>query len=146
MKRILIFLAAVAAAAAAPAPAHAQDEWTQQVRRYLQQYGSRFEAEGYTLTHRIYTGALNDDASERVQLDLDIGTEYQIIGACDNDCSDVDLTLYDGNGNVVDSDLLADDVPIVSVTVTRSGNFTVVVSMASCSAEPCRYGIGVFGR
>lgn len=144
MKRIAL-IAAVGALLLAPA-AHAQDAWTQQVRTQLSAAGGVFEANGYELTHRIYTGALDDTEEEMVQLDLDIGREYQIMGACDADCSDLDLTLYDGNGNVVDSDLLDDDVPVVTVTVSRSGTFSVRVSMAACSAEPCRYGIGIFGR
>ncbi|HEU0302283.1 MAG TPA: hypothetical protein VFR37_22690 [Longimicrobium sp.] len=143
MKRILLSLAALVTVTAAAVP---QDAWTQQVRRILQRMGAHFEQQGYTLTHHIYTGSLNDGGSERVRLDLDVGTEYQIMGACDTDCSDLDLTLYDGNGREVDSDLLPDDYPLVTVTVSRSGNFTVEVDMASCSVEPCRYGIGVFGR
>ena len=144
MKRFAL-IAAAGALLLAPA-AHAQDAWVQQVRTQLSAAGSVFEANGYVLTHRIYTGSLNDDGEEMVQLDLDVGREYQIMGACDGDCSDMDLTLYDGSGNVVDSDLLDDDVPVVSVTVSRSGTFRLRVSMASCSAEPCRYGVGIFGR
>lgn len=144
MKRILLSIAAVALFAT-PAAAQ-QDAWTQQVRRYLQEAGRHFEEQGYTLTHHIYTGTLNDGGTEIVELDLDIGTDYEIIGACDDDCTDLDLTLYDGSGEVVDSDLLDDSFPMVSVTVIRSGSFTVEVSMANCSSEPCRYGIGVFGR
>jgi hypothetical protein len=144
MKRFAL-VAAVGLLLLAPA-AHAQDAWVRQVRTQLSAAGGVFEANGYELTHRIYTGALNDDGEEMVQLDLDVGMEYQIMGACDADCSDMDLTLYDGNGNVVDSDMLDDDVPVVSVTVARSGAFHVRVSMAACSSEPCRYGIGIFGR
>jgi hypothetical protein len=34
----------------------------------------------------------------------------------------------------------------VSVEPNRSGVFKVKVTMARCSAEPCRYGIGIFGK
>lgn len=146
MKRILLLTAALAAALLVPAPARAQDAWQRQVRAQISQVGSRFEQQGYELTHHIYTGALNDGGAEMVDLDLDVGMEYQIMGACDEDCSDLDFTLYDGSGNVIDSDMLDDDFPLVSVTVSRSGIFRVRVSMAACSAEPCRYGIGIFGR
>ncbi|HEX6371995.1 MAG TPA: hypothetical protein VF006_23930 [Longimicrobium sp.] len=145
MKKLLLLTAALAALFA-PSTARAQDAWVRQVRAQITAVGSRFEQQGYELTHRIYTGALNDGASEMVDLELDVGREYQIMGACDEDCSDLDFTLYDGNGNVVDSDMLDDDYPLVSLTVTRSGVFRVRVSMADCSADPCRYGIGVFGR
>ena len=146
MKRILLLTAALGAALMVPAAASAQDAWVRQVRAQLSRAGQTFEQHGYQLTHRIYTGSLNDDGEEVVELDLDVGMEYQIMGACDTDCSDLDLVLYDGRGNVIDSDLLDDDYPVVSVEVARSGGFSVRVSMAICSAEPCRYGIGVFGR
>jgi hypothetical protein len=145
MKRILLLTAALAALFV-PTTARAQDAWVRQVRAQISGVGSRFEQQGYELTHRIYTGALNDGGSEMVELELDVGMEYQIMGACDEDCTDLDFTLYDGNGNVVASDMLDDDYPLVSVTVSRSGAFRVRVSMAACSAEPCRYGIGIFGR
>lgn len=145
MKRLLL-TAALGAVLLAPAAAHAQDAWVRQVRAQISAAGQAFEQRGYELTHRIYTGSLNDDESEVVQLDLDVGMEYQIMGACDEDCTDLDFTLYDGAGNVIDSDMLDDDVPVVSVTVARSGAFRVRVSMATCSVEPCRYGIGIFGR
>jgi hypothetical protein len=146
MKRILLLTAALAAALLIPVAARAQDAWVRQVRAQISAAGTRFEQDGYELTHHIYTGALANGGSEMVDLELDVGMEYQIMGACDEDCTDLDFTLYDGSGNVIDSDMLEDDVPIVSVTVTHSGVFRVRVSMAACSAEPCRYGIGIFGR
>jgi hypothetical protein len=128
------------------APAAAQDEWTAQVRRLLQQAGKTFEERGYSMTHSIYTGSLNASARENVTVNLDIGTEYQVMGVCDTDCTDVDLVVRDSGGNEVGSDVLDDDVPIVAVTPRRSGTYQVTVIMANCSAEPCRYGIGVFGK
>ena len=148
MKRTALALAAVAAAfitttAAAPRP---QDEWVAQVRRLLQQAGKQFEDRGYAMTHRIYTGSLNNGRNEMVGLDLDIGTQYQIMGACDTDCSDLDFVLYDAAGNEISSDVGTDDVPLVSVTPRRSGTYRVKVVMATCTAEPCRYGVAVFGK
>ncbi|HEX6912383.1 MAG TPA: hypothetical protein VF142_18405 [Longimicrobium sp.] len=145
MKRILLSVG-IGAALLAPMAASAQDAWERQVRSQLTTMGQVFESRGYELTHRIYTGALDDGESELVELDLAVGREYQIMGACDEDCTDLDLTLLDGSGNVIDSDLLDDDYPVVSAVVSRSGTFRVRVSMANCTSEPCRYGIGVFGR
>jgi hypothetical protein len=147
MKRTALALAAVAGMlVSTTAAARPQDEWVAQVRRLLQTAGRTFESRGYSMTHRIYTGSLNQGATEMVTLDLEIGTQYQIMGACDTDCSDLDFVLYDGRGNQIDQDVELDDVPIVSVTPSRSGAFRVKVTMATCSAEPCRYGIGVFGK
>jgi hypothetical protein len=148
MKRTAFALAAVAGilmttTAAAP---HPQDEWVAQVRRLLQQAGKTFEDRGYSMTHRIYTGSLNNSRNEMVSLDLDIGTQYAIMGACDTDCSDLDFVLYDPAGNQIDDDVEMDDVPLVSVTPRRSGTYRVKVVMATCTAEPCRYGVAVFGK
>jgi len=128
-----------------PACASAQDEWERQVREMLSSAGRTYEERGYEMTHEIHMGALDQGESADVELQLDITREYQILGACDNDCSDLDLTLYAGSDQI-DQDIEMDDFPIVSVTVGRSGTFRLAVSMATCSAEPCRYGIGVFAR
>jgi hypothetical protein len=39
-----------------------------------------------------------------------------------------------------------DDYPVVEVVVTGSGTFRLEVGMADCAAEPCSYGVGVYGR
>jgi hypothetical protein len=147
MKRIALALTAVAGlvvstAAAAPQ----QDEWVAQVRRMLQRAGQEYENRGYQMTHQILTGSLNNGQSEFVSVPLSIGTAYQIMGACDTDCSDLDLVLYDPQGNQLDDDLELDDFPIVAASASRSGSYRVKVTMAKCSAEPCRYGLGVFGK
>jgi len=146
MKRTALALAAVAAAFIATTAAAPQDEWVAQVRRILQNVGKSFEERGYSMTHRIYTGSLNNGRNEMVGLDLDIGTQYAIMGACDTDCSDLDFVLYDPAGNQVDDDVEMDDAPLVTVTPRRSGTYRVKVVMATCTAEPCRYGVAVFGK
>ncbi len=130
----------------APAAASAQDQWVTQVRNMLRQAAQDYEDNGYELTHEIHTGSLGNGGSETITLTLDIGTSYSIIGACDEDCDDLDLVLYDPQGDQVDEDTLVDDFPIVEVTVPRTGQYTIEVIMASCTAEPCRYGLGAFGK
>lgn len=146
MRRIAIVAALAAAAVLMPSRARAQDQWEEQVRQLLQVAGRTFEQHGYSLTHRIYTGSLNNGTRESVEVSLDVGKEYEIMGACDTDCSDLDFVLFDGNGQQIDSDVLDDDAPVVSVTVTHSGRFMLQVMMVTCTADPCRYGVGVFGK
>jgi hypothetical protein len=146
MKRTALALAAVAAAFLTTTAAAPQDEWVAQVRRLLQRAGKSVEDRGFSMTHRIYTGSLNQSRFEMVSLDLDIGTQYVILGQCDTDCSDLDFVLYDQAGNQVDDDVEMDDAPVVAVTPRRSGTYRVKVTMATCTAEPCRYGVAVFGK
>ncbi|MET0648842.1 MAG: hypothetical protein ABW208_19710, partial [Pyrinomonadaceae bacterium] len=79
-------------------------------------------------------------------LSLNGGTEYRLVSACDNDCSDIDIVVYDENGNQVASDTSRDDKPVVSVTPRWTGQFRIKVTMYKCSNSPCAYGISVFGR
>ena len=144
MKRFILSAAAVLACAATPAAA--QDRWDQQVRTMLVEAGKRMEGNGMTLTHQIQTGSLNEDGKQTFSFTLDIGREYAILGLCDEDCTDVDLTLFDAAGRQVDTDVADDDFPVVTVSPGRTAAYRVQVSMASCSAEPCRFGVGVFAR
>jgi hypothetical protein len=146
MKRATLALGTAALLIASAAGFAQQDQWVRQVRQMLQQASERYAQEGYRMTHEVYTGALNDDARESVALMLDGGKSYQLMGACDTDCNDMDLVLFDPAGAQIDSDVLEDDFPIVSATVARSGRYRVEVRMPGCSREPCRYGIGVFAR
>lgn len=139
----LLLLAALVFALAAPASAQ---QYTQQVRRQLDGAQSTLENEGFSSTHDYEIGSLNDDAEESFTLDLTGDREYAIVGACDNDCSDMDFWLYDENDNLIDSDTSTDDVPVVRVTPSWTGQFRVRVKMYACSANPCYYGIGVFGN
>lgn len=122
-----------------------QDQWASQVRRQLDAVRDRMNLNGFALTHAPFIGQLDDSESETVQVQLDAGTEYYIIGACDNDCSDVDLQLRTRSGSVITQDIAADDYPVLRVTPARGGTYLVRATMAECSAEPCRFGIGVYG-
>lgn len=58
-----------------------------------------------------------------------------IYGACDSDCTDIDMYLYDAYGNLVDQDVETDAYPIV--TAPYSGEFSIQVTMPACYAEAC---------
>jgi hypothetical protein len=146
MKRATLALGMAAALVASSPALTQQDQWVQQVRRMLHEASNQYAREGYRMTHEIYTGSLNDDAQESVTVMLEGGKQYQLMGACDTDCDDLDLVLYDISDREVDSDVLVDDFPIVSATVSRTARYRVEVRMPGCSREPCRYGIGVFAR
>ncbi len=122
------------------------DPWSQQVANLLNQAASTATSRGMRRTHEPFIGSLRTGASENNTLQLNAGTSYSLIGVCDNDCSDLDLRVYDSNGRMVGEDVLTDDTPVVNVTPRRSGTYTVRAIMTTCSQEPCRYGLGVYGR
>lgn len=145
MKR-LVFAAVLGAAVLGTTAAAPQDEWERQVRAQIDAAGEKLQEQGFSLKQRIYTGALGNGANAAVELQLEAGTAYAIMGACDTDCSDLDLVLMDPAGAKVSEDVLEDDVPLVTVQPARSGTYRVTVAMAACSEDPCRYGLGIFGK
>jgi len=142
MRYSLLFIAVLAL----PAAGSAQGRWTRQVRDAVTNAGATFASRGYTLTHEIHDGSLAKTASEDFWVELDAGVQYALVGVCDEDCEDIDLGLFDADGEQVDSDYELDEVPIVSVTPSVTGRYRVHAYMASCDVEPCFYGVGVFGR
>jgi hypothetical protein len=145
-RRILVAALALSASALAARPAHAQDTWERQVARLLGRVASVAGNNGMSLTHEPWIGSLTNGASERHTINLEAGTAYMLVGVCDNDCTDLDFRLYDTAGNEVSSDVATDDTPVISITPSRSGRYVLQAVMADCRADPCRYGIGVYGR
>ncbi|WP_008311510.1 hypothetical protein [Leptolyngbya sp. PCC 6406] len=63
-------------------------------------------------------------------------TDENVYGICDDNCSDLDIYLYDaGSGELVSSDTLVDNLPIV--TAPYEGNFLIQVVMVDCLASAC---------
>jgi hypothetical protein len=91
------------------------------------------------------TDLLDDGDYTTITYTLSGGETYKIVGACDNQCSDLDLELRDNNDNLIERDNASDDIPIVSVTPRRDGKFTLKVSMRDCSSSAgCVYGVDVY--
>jgi hypothetical protein len=138
-------VAAGALLAAAPA-ASAQSRWREQVNHQIGNASKILEERGFQLTHDVYDGSLGNEGSEFLTLTLHAGTQYAVVAVCDNDCSDIDLRLYDENDTELDSDVENDDKPIVAIVPPRDGKFRLKVIMAKCATSPCFYGVGVYGK
>lgn len=126
----------------AASPARAQDEWLQQVAAQLEAVTEALDQEGLSSAGEPHAGALDEGESEEVELELTAGA-YLIVGVCDNDCTDLDMVLS-LDGEEIDSDFEMDDTPVLAVEVEEGGTLTLRVDMATCSSEPCRYGVGVY--
>jgi len=129
------------------APAQAQDE------EYINQVGAQLDIietaainEGWQSTHDYLIDRLPAGGVDSYYLELDEGWQYRIFSVCDEDCSDLDLALFDENGNEISVDGATDDWPVVEAEPAWTGKFELQVGMYRCSSEPCYYGIGVVGR
>jgi hypothetical protein len=146
MSRITIAVLAAMALAGYTSLEAQDSRWHRQVSSQLTRYQDVFSEQGYRRSHEIKNGSLDDDESEYFTLELDAARSYALLGVCDEDCTDVDLRLFDAAGNEVDSDVEMDDYPIVQVRPSRSATYRVKVIMATCSTSPCFYGVGVYAK
>jgi len=135
---------ATAIVAGVAQPSFAQNQYEQQVQSQLDIAAAAVGVAGYEMVYDPYIDRTGAGVTESLTLRLLKGVSYTIIGVCDSDCSDLDMELFDANGNSIDSDYELDDFPVVEVTPAWSSDFTLEVNMYACSSEPCYYGVGVF--
>lgn len=140
--RALVLTLGIAGAAGA-APLHGQTPvdvvWDQ-----LKVAAEEMVAEGYFNMY-YFVSFLGQDEEQTWSVPLVAGAEYLVVGACDPDCSDLDLDIA-RNGSSVDADAAADDMPIVVVEQAETGEYEVTATMYECIAEPCFYGFVVLAR
>ncbi len=70
---------------------------------------------------------------------------YFIVGACDNDCSDLDMYITRENSAYkIEEDNRAGDLPVLSIRPASSGRYTITLKMYSCSESICYQGFSVY--
>lgn len=91
-----------------------------------------------------FIGAL--DHAGRVELEVFFVKDqsYLIMGYCDFGCDDIDLAILDREQDVLESDYLTDDVPVLNLTAEYTGPHMLRVDMASCEASSCLFGLSMF--
>jgi hypothetical protein len=65
------------------------------------------------------------------------GLNYRVYGACDDDCSDLDMEIYGADGHLADRDVATNDTPYVQITASQSGRHYVRIWLYQCSNQPC---------
>jgi len=116
------------------------------LKKQLLKIGILLALDGYELTHDIKITNLYDEGYDNYYFNFTRGWTYKICAVCDNDCSDIDLCLFDENNNKIDCDLKPDDKPVITVTPKWTGQFRLWVKMCECSRNPCSLGIAAFGK
>lgn len=137
----LVACALFAGLVGAPAALEAQD-YERQVRGYLNHYVDE-NFGGWEDVYTTTTGSLDEDQYQDIFVDLVRGNEYVAVGACDEDCSDADIYIYNPSGDKVAQDEASDDFPWVKFVAGRSGRYSVRMLMYSCGAEPCYYAMRI---
>jgi hypothetical protein len=135
--KLSLFALAAAAAVLFSAPAHAQPGV---VTMQFDTAEVKMQAAGFSPVDEMVRGTLEAGADEEYELELGDGS-YVVVAYCDNSCTDIDLVLSQG-GREVDSDVAADDYPVVTVE-NQPGTYVLTVRMATCEGD-CHYGVRVF--
>jgi len=136
----LLKLTSVLLLAGASLTTVAASEYDTQVKLQLLEIETELEGLGYTLDRKYTLDTLNEDSTQTHTYYFESGTEYYIVGACDVDCVDIDMWLYDENGNEIDEDESDDDMPVLIVTPKWDGVYYIETKMYDCSDEPCSHG------
>lgn len=87
-------------------------------------------------------GSLKTGAEVSYTVTLKAGVNA-LVGACDTDCSNIDLYVSKG-GAAVDQNIEDDDFPIV--IVEEAGTYTVRLVMKSCGSASCAVGVKGFKK
>ncbi len=121
-------------------------EYTDQAKFQLELIELAALTGGWEKTHNDQFDQLNHGEFKSFNLNLSEGITYKVVSACDADCSDLDLILYDENDNEISRDTETDGTPVLEVTPRWTGKFSLQVKMYSCDRNPCYYGIRVLGK
>ncbi|MGM9319937.1 hypothetical protein [Deinococcus aquaticus] len=131
-------------------PAHAQADSAattaarKAVQAQLNQSTTFYLGKGYKTisSDMLDVNALDEgDSDAELVYTLTGGREYLIYGVCDDDCGDLDINVYDAKGKLIASDEEDDDVPALTLKVTKTADYTIEVVMATCDNDPCFYAI-----
>lgn len=123
-------------------PAAAQEDEAQyedQARAYLEAGMEAHTSAGYRAARNIpdFLKPLVLSTPYIWPVNLRAGENYRIYGACDDDCTDLDMEVYGRDGALVDRDIAVDDTPFVQITPERSGTHYVRLWVFTCAVEPC---------
>lgn len=137
----------LSAALSASVSAKGREELEQTVVAKLEAAKEALKLEGdLKLAFPPTVGQLTEGASAPYTMQLNAGTEYTIVALCDEDCSDINLSLTDMYGNEIAADMNDDDYPLITLTPPWTGRFQANAIVQTCSANFCYFGLGVFSK
>ncbi|MFL5381069.1 MAG: hypothetical protein ACJ8GN_00960 [Longimicrobiaceae bacterium] len=117
-----------------PVSAAAQDSTASPVRRQLELMTRTFAQRGYALAHPIVEGDLDDGERGTVRVNLEGGKTYVVAGACDQDCTELDMQITDGSGRVLVTRSEIEEW-ILQLTAPTTQEYRVIVS-PRCTPRP----------
>jgi hypothetical protein len=114
--------------------------WEESVRNYLDAMQQQSGLPKHEQIADVIV-PMDPGTDHRWYVDLVAGATYHFVGACDADCSNVDVEIIAPQGGVAASDLLPDDYPVATITPQQDGRYIARVLMRACEVAPCYAGV-----
>ena len=151
MRKSVIPAAALLAAALGPIRLDAQTPrdvlLTQLEYTVTLKQAEGFRLDGDALPRNVVIGAMPNGGTIVLELSLSAGTTYFIVGVCDEDCRDMDMSLLDPvDGETLAEDAEDDPVPLLAFVAPRSGEYYLSVTMYDCRTSYCFFGLQVMRK
>ena len=127
-------------------PPVGDQNWQQTLATQLQQANTILGQQGFQQVGQPFSSSLSPGQSQDLPAEMSVGYEYQIVGVCDADCTDLDIRVYGGNGGLIAEDTSANNQPNVGVLPSTSGTFSIQVAMYACTVAPCFFAVQLYGR
>jgi hypothetical protein len=99
----------------------------------------KLKQRGYSLRDFFSSGLLRRGQSTVIATTLSAGNSYTLVAAGCEDAYDVDLAVYDENGNRIGSDGDSSAVAVVSVTPRWTGTYYLKVTMYNSTSNGAHY-------
>jgi S1-C subfamily serine protease len=125
---------------------HGERQPVREVEDQLAVLRPMMQIRGFLPAFPFALGAAAQAQGRAYEFQLEAGVPYLITARCDAGCHDVDLSLADSTGQMLQSDTDGDDFPTVSFVPRTTGTYRVGVRLTECSARACAYGIAVYRR
>jgi hypothetical protein len=103
------------------------------------------QAKGNKLVFVPLLGKVRNQVQTPFRAILHPNVDYTFIGACDENCQDLNLVLKDLNGQVMAFSKNPEGLPIIAFTPTSESEYQIIATPGECSiAEGCSFGMGIF--
>jgi hypothetical protein len=103
-----------------------------------------YQGQGFSLAGGPYYGSTAVGERQRFAFPVQVGFEYVFYGVCDQDCTDVDMRLFNAAEANLGQDVLTDDRPAIPFAATASGIVFIETAMATCSTATCFTSVQVY--
>lgn len=117
--------------------------WERQVRHKLDRAFAAMGSNSARPSRVLALHTLNGQEWETVDVTLEAGVSYAIIGACDNDCTRLQLVLATATNSELAIDRNGDGLAMVRYTPQLTARYRVRITMDACDLNPCWYGVGL---